>query len=429
MRILFVSFWLALSLLRASSLHFDTYELKGDIDGDTLLVIGGIHGDEPGGYFASSMLFEHYSIKKGKLIIIPNLNFDSIIQNARGIYGDMNRKFATISKDDADYETITKIKQIILRPDVNLILNLHDGHGFYRETWENIIFNPKAWGQSFIIDQQSIESPKYSNLGEITQEVTKRLNTNLFENHHTFSVKNTKTKFKDEQMQLSLTYFAITHNKPALAIETSKNLKELPQKVIYQLSAIEEFMRVVGIEWERDFDLTYKNVEDILKNLGYVTINSNIQIPLNNVRNILNYVPLQSQKNSFVFSHPLGAYIENKNSYEIYVGNNKTTLLKKDTFELSNKKPNITIATNGKNIDATSLFEVEVGSALSIKTEKSIRVNVIGYVGKEKNEADVLIKQEEMVERFSLDNDGKIYRAEFYDDEKFVKTINIIFKE
>ena len=33
----------------------------------TLLVIGGIHGDEPGGYFAASILSTHYKINSKNL--------------------------------------------------------------------------------------------------------------------------------------------------------------------------------------------------------------------------------------------------------------------------------------------------------------------------------------------------------------------------
>jgi len=224
--------------LNSSILHFKKYELKGKQKGDTLLVIGGIHGNEPGGYFAPSVLIKHYKILKGTLVVVPNLNFDSDIRNQRGYYGDMNRKFADISKDDPDYDIVKDIKKIILSKNIDLVLNLHDGHGFYRPKWENVIFNPKAWGQALIIDQMNLKTPKYYNLGKICKLVTQKINDSIFKRKHLFGVKNTKTKFHDEQMRLSLTYFAITHNKPALAIETSKNITDLTKKLYYQLLTI-----------------------------------------------------------------------------------------------------------------------------------------------------------------------------------------------
>jgi len=47
----------------------------------TLLVIAGIHGDEPGGYFAASILSTHYKITSKNLWIVPNLNKKSIQRN------------------------------------------------------------------------------------------------------------------------------------------------------------------------------------------------------------------------------------------------------------------------------------------------------------------------------------------------------------
>ncbi len=107
---------------------------------------GGIHGDEPGGYFAPAFLEKYYTYKKRSVWIAPSVNIDSMIANQRGIYGDMNRKFSTISKDDKDLKNIEKIKSLILDKKVDLILNLHDGHGFYRQNYENAIFNPSSLG-------------------------------------------------------------------------------------------------------------------------------------------------------------------------------------------------------------------------------------------------------------------------------------------
>ena len=60
----------------------------------------------------------------------------------------------------------------------------------------------------------------------------------------------------------SLWLYAVTHNKPAFAIETSKNIIDLAHKVTYQLKSIEEFMKIMDIEFERDFDINnYKEVE------------------------------------------------------------------------------------------------------------------------------------------------------------------------
>ena len=82
-------------------------------NGPTLFVIGGIHGNEPGSYFAASILAQYYTITKGNLWVIPNLNHKSIMMNSRGINGDMNRKFADIDENDKDYLIVDELKKII----------------------------------------------------------------------------------------------------------------------------------------------------------------------------------------------------------------------------------------------------------------------------------------------------------------------------
>ena len=152
MRFIFLIIFLISNIYANTNKDFTLYKKDGTTSGHTLLIIGGIHGDEPGGYFAPAFLEKYYTIKKGSVWIAPSVNIDSMIANQRGIYGDMNRKFSTISKDDKDLKNIEKIKSLILDKKVDLILNLHDGHGFYRQNYENAIFNPRAWGQATIID-------------------------------------------------------------------------------------------------------------------------------------------------------------------------------------------------------------------------------------------------------------------------------------
>jgi len=417
-----VLFLLIFIFLHSANLHFNLYK-KGN-GNNTLLVIGGIHGNEPGGYFSPSFLVRFYKIRKGSLWIIPNLNFDSIIRFKRGIYGDMNRKFAFISKNDKDYEIINDLKKIILDPKVNLILNLHDGHGFYRKYWQNSIFNPAAWGQAFIIDQENIKVNKFGNLGEIATNIAKKLNKNLKKDYHIFNVKNTETKFKDEEMRLSLTYFAITNNKPAFAIETSKNIKDLPTKIFYQLKAIEEFMKVVGIEFERDFNLTTKEIKNRLKNKGYVIINNNTILPLNKIKKRVNFFPITSKKVTFNTDNPLVCVIKEKKGYLVKEAFNTLTILYPQYFKNFCKIDKIKTEIDGK------IKEVKVPSIIKVKNYFKVlskkRVNIIGFSSKE-NEANIKITKSSLVKKFSIDKNENIYRVELYDKDSFCGMVLVDF--
>ncbi|RZV14837.1 hypothetical protein D3M61_02440 [Aliarcobacter butzleri] len=431
MKFIVVFLLLVINLFAVTNRDFSIYKKESQTPSHTLLIIGGIHGDEPGAYFAPAFFEKYYKITKGSVWVIPNINGDSIIANQRGIYNDMNRKFSVIEKDDPDYFIIERVKKIILDKKVDLILNLHDGHGFYRETHENAIFNPKAWGQATIIDQDKINGlDKFGDLDKIATQVKNNLNKDkLFQEFHSFGVKNTQTKFKDEQMQLSLTYFAVTNNKPAFAIETSKNITDLTEKVIYQLKSIEEFMKIMDIEFQRDFDINnYEEVKKRLFDFGEVKINENIAFDLNDTRKILRFIPLKKENNEFKFENSLGATKIVDNKYEVYIGNINVTNLFPQIFDVKEYKDSIKIEVDGKVIN-TKLGEViDVKNSFKIVKNDFFRVNVIGFskTGVD-SEDDILLKKSDMVDSFSIDTNNKQYRVEFYKDNNFYGMITINF--
>ena len=417
-------------IINAANLNFELYKKESNKEGNTLLIIGGIHGDEPGGYFAPAFLEKYYKIKSGNVWIVPNINGHSIMANTRGIYDDMNRKFSTIDKKDPDYNVITKIKKIILDKKVDLVLNLHDGYGFYRNKYENAIFNPNAWGQATIIDQEKIKGlSKFGNLDEIAGQVNNTLNSDkLFQDFHSFGVKNTETKFKDEQMKLSLTFFAVTNNKPAFAIETSKNITDLTHKVIYQLKSIEEFMNIMHIEFERQFDMdNYEDVKNKIFDFGKVKINNNIAFDLSDIKKTTRFIPLKKDNNDFKFEHSLGAVKFKDNIYEIYIGNIKVADFYPQVFELAKTKNSIKIEVDGKVIETAFANEIDIKNEFKI-LKSDFRVNIIGYskTGVD-SEDDILINEKEILDAYSIDTKKRKYRAEFYKDGKFYGMIVLNF--
>lgn len=427
-----LKFFFLLSVL--FSLSYSNIQLikKENKDSNTtLLVIGGIHGDEPGGYFAASILSTQYDIEAGNLWVVPNLNKKSIQNNIRGIHGDMNRKFASISDTDKDRETIKEIKDIILSKKVSLVLNLHDGNGFYRKENKGRIFNPNAWGQTCVIDQCNLspEQP-FGNLNDIALTIKNSMNKKLIKSHHSFDVRNTKTKFYDEAMQLSLTYFAVTNNKPAFALETSKSLPSLSQKVFYQLLAIEEFMKIMGIKYTRKFDLNTSELSKLLKNNGYLTINDNILLNLSDIKKYLSYFPLKSSGNVLKFSHPLGSFKRVKDKYIIFIGNKEVTTLNAQYFEMDASCPkSFEFEVDGvlKKFEKTS--EISVIDDFKVLDSNSLRVNVIGFKSKNsKTEAGINVAYKSIEKRFSIDNSKKSFRVEHYKNNKFCSMNMVHFK-
>lgn len=420
-------------LLPFAALHAFSFSLikKENDKAPVLLVIGGIHGNEPGSYFATALLAQYYTIKKGNLWIIPDLNRESIQHDSRGIHGDMNRKFAEIDPKDPDLKIVRDVKQIITDPKIGLILNLHDGHGFYRKEYENTIFNPSAWGQTCVIDQESLDTEQeYGKLDQIASKVRVELNDGLIENHHLFDVRNTNTRFDDEEMKHSLTYYAITHNKPAFAIETSKNLPTLQHKVFYQLRAIECYMKLMGIEFERSFALNPQIIQNLLTAHGDVTINNNFYLSLDDLKNKLSLIPLQSDGNDFKFSHPLGSVQKNKQKYDLFIGNQKVSSLTPSYTYKGVYPEDITVIADGheKKISFATDFFVTADFNV-VNHDVNTRVNIIGYTQKGvSDESNRHISKKDLDPKYSVDRFSKCYRIEFYRKNNFCGMILVHFK-
>ena len=405
---------------------FSLYTLQGEEEGPTLLVIGGIHGDEPGGYFAPALMAKHYKITKGNVLVVPNLNPDSIKAFRRGVYNDMNRKFAKIAKNDPDYKNVEAVKKLIRDKKVDFVINLHDGHGFYREKWENSIFNPRAWGQTYVIDQKTLDNVPFGNLDEIVRQIETKLNQTLHYDFHTFKVRNTETKFKDEEQQNSLTFYAVTHLKPALAIETSKNIKELPLKTLYQLSSIQALMDIMGIAYSVDFTLDLENVEKKLDEYGSVKINDNITLNLSGLRRNLRFMPLLKDNNNFIFSHPLGGVQKVKNGYELYIGHKKISTLQQDIFPMRCKIESMSVKLDGKSVESKFGETLEFSKNFLVESKKGARVNVIGYSKKGvRSEDNLLLSAADIDKNYSLDSKGKIFRVEVYEGKNFCGMLNL----
>ena len=226
------------------------YRVYGARDGKTLMLIGGIQGDEPGG-FLSADLYADIHLAKGNLIVVPRANFYSIIMNHRGPDGDMNRQFG----DPLTARRHKKIVEILkgLMADSDLLLNLHDGSGFYRPRWEGPMANPMRYGQSIIADAAVYNCPdgRVLNLKAMALRVISKVNRRISNSYYHFHFNNHRTAAPDslhKEQRLSATFYALTHcHIPAFGVETSKNLPSVAMKVRHHNLVINAFMEELGI--------------------------------------------------------------------------------------------------------------------------------------------------------------------------------------
>lgn len=228
--------------------ELNVYRVYGKEDGKTILLIGGIQGDEPGG-FLSADIYADLSLTKGNLIVVPRANFHSIVLNQRQVNEDMNRKFAEDNKKNYEAEVVAILKDLMAESDC--LLNLHDGSGFYSPTWVDENRNPKRYGQSIIVDcEQRHVNGHMVDLGSIGRRVVEKINRDIkktdyhfhFNNHDTFSEKSIH-----KVQRKSATFYALTKcGIPAFGVETSKSLP-LELKVRHHIYAINAFMEELGV--------------------------------------------------------------------------------------------------------------------------------------------------------------------------------------
>ena len=415
----------------SSPLEFRLYKKEATNTAPTILIIGGIQGDEPGGFNAAALLATEYTITEGNLWVVPNLNFESIIKRSRGVHGDMNRKFSSLDSDDPEYELVQKIKSIIQDEQIDIVLNLHDGSGFYREKYIDKLHGPQRWGQSIIIDQEKIETHRYGELMTLATQVSESVNAIIDNEGSRYRVRNTRTREGDVEMEKTLTYFSIRNQKPAFGLEVSKEYRT-HERAYYHLLLVESFMHKLGIRFERSFALEKSSVKNVIDNNVKLSINNGkIYMDVANARRRLGYVPLEKSGSVDIDSEsPLLAIVNDRKGYKVRYGNRHVTYLHPQYFEYDSSLEKVTLEVDGqpKTIELGSMVTVE--NNFFVDPVPGYRVNVIGYrkAGVE-NEAGLLIRRKDIASRFSIDRKAKLFRLEFYKDKKYCGMLLLNFNK
>ncbi len=245
--------------------------LHGEMDGPTIMVQGGIQGDEPSGYVTAQVL-THCKVLKGNLIVVPRANVPSINLFQRQINVDMNRRF------DQDYNRFYEdrlarvVRFLLARSDA--LIHLHEGSGFYNPTYVDPLRNPNRYGQSIIVD--ALVFGDDIELGETVKQVLDELNPRISPPDYRFKLFNTETFAADTpypEMKKSLTCYALTAlNIPALAVEVSKDIVQLDWKVMRQLEATLAILKHYGVEVVPP-GFTAQDVQNYLAEAGDIAVN------------------------------------------------------------------------------------------------------------------------------------------------------------
>ncbi len=125
------------------------YIIDSSIEGPTLLITGGLHGNEPAGYWAAEQI-RHWPIKRGRLIVVPRVNSLGLRQNTRWLPDEAettrnaNRNFPKSGgPNEACSLPIKALWEFIQAQNPNWVIDLHEGFDFH-------VADPKSDGSSII---------------------------------------------------------------------------------------------------------------------------------------------------------------------------------------------------------------------------------------------------------------------------------------
>jgi|GEM_PF-996857 len=217
-------------VIMAGTRYATTYLIKkGDKPGPTIVVIGGVHGDEIAGYRAAEQLV-HWNITSGTLWILPDAHKEAIRRNVRGYPGNMNNMFPG-KRDGTDMERLAyQIFEMIRRAHPDLLLTLHESRDFHS-------VDPKRYGQTFCYDFAALNPEMQIALDSVNKGIEKK------RDHFSLFV---------EAHPTCPTYQAWVQLKtPATSIETCRELP-LSARMDYQLAAVSAFFDEMHLGYERE---------------------------------------------------------------------------------------------------------------------------------------------------------------------------------
>lgn len=117
-------------ILEGTDHETTVYQTTANADGPTVLVIGGMHGNEVAGYEGASAIAE-WEIDAGTLVTIPHANAEAVEQRTRtgddGI--DLNRQFS--EGEEPTTNLAQELWNVIDNHDPDVVIDLHESIGIY----------------------------------------------------------------------------------------------------------------------------------------------------------------------------------------------------------------------------------------------------------------------------------------------------------
>ena len=216
------------------------YINDSDKPGPVVIVIGGVHGNEPAGARAAYQI-RHWPIQKGKLIVIPQLNVAALDANTRFTPDaideekDLNRNFPYLGIAEHSRGEIAKeVWQFVVDQNPDWLFDLHEGYEF------NVSHQPKS-GQAKSVGSTIICDVSRQS-GAMTQRMLAAANQLVSDPDRQFVLKGRGPK----KTTLAAAVINVL-DKPAMILETTHQFQRLPVRTRQHRAMMNAALRQLGM--------------------------------------------------------------------------------------------------------------------------------------------------------------------------------------
>lgn len=203
------------------------YERESGVPGPTVVIIGGLHGNEPAGYLAARRI-ANWKCLSGRLVVLPEAHIEAIRRKVRAYPGNMNSLFPGKADGTAMERLAFEIWRkavVAYRPDV--LITLHESLDFH-------VLDPNRYGQSLVYD--------FRELDPLMQRALDRANPDIPRGLHQFVL--FPKAFPGCPTYAAWKFLRV----PATSIETSRTL-DLETRIRYQLMLCMAFLDEFGMDY------------------------------------------------------------------------------------------------------------------------------------------------------------------------------------
>jgi hypothetical protein len=106
------------------------------VEGPRVMILGGVHGNEPGGWLAAENIAE-WDIERGSLVVVPRANViaTELLERTTEELGDLNRLYpgSTVEGALPMAQMAAEIASLAREFEVERLLDLHESWAFYRD--------------------------------------------------------------------------------------------------------------------------------------------------------------------------------------------------------------------------------------------------------------------------------------------------------